>query len=943
MAVLAFGAWAQTGIGAAIRRRDDGGADLGVAQFVPGATIVDPVGQRSPVSRSAPLRMIGPGAVARLDPQAVVRAVPAPGSADSAANDLAAVELIPPELPWVLTPASGQGGRRLRPWLVLVVVDAAVAFEPATTPLPVLHAPVAQLPDLAQSWAWAHTQGPPGGPPAFARLLCPRKLEPGRGYRACLVPATRGGRLAGLSPTGAGADEPGRAWEVADGGEVALPVYYSWEFGTAPGGDFEDLVRRLGPAEDVSALNGIEVDLRRPWPGADSLTGTDGPATLLVSGAVRPLGSGSGEPAPTATPLTPQARQDFVARLSRQVDQPANLLAGLDPDALDDTVGAVSPPIYGGRHALVDRVEANPELPLADLGWTTELNLDPVRRIAAGLGAQYVRRHQETLMARAWEQVGAIREANRRRAMAELASHVAGSLHRRHVATLQPGELLAFAAPAAPRTPTGAQTTLALEMAASPLPQDAASTPFARALRPAGRLAQRSGTTMTSVVTRALRGEVTVPDPQPVLAPAVDPVLVDVSALGPGDAARQLILLDAARRVAAVNELGEGAQLLSARLATVSGLDPSAVAAGDVAAVAIQVSDRMEDIRELVTSVVATDFAAVAAPDGRSVTTIGVQISADLLAGRLVDALAPRDRHARRLASRVRVPAALDRPDLCPVMAYPTFPAPMALAMLAETPEWFLPGLGGFPPEKVTLLEADDAFIESYLVGLNHEFMSELLWREYPTDRRGSPFRRFWPRPADADVPELHTWNQQLGQNVLLQGEEFALVLVRGEVVRRFPDMVVSAVRAVLPGPPPTLPQVSTSPVDVRPTMFVVPIDAATVMYAVGVGPDELAAPMTEAAPGWFIVFQEHDYRMRFGFDISNDAVTSWEDLDWPTVQSHTRPGFADVSHVITVDPEAAAGLAWGPGSDSTQVARISLQAPFAVAIHANRLLRPRR
>ena len=30
------------------------------------------------------------------------------------------------------------------------------------------------------------------------------------------------------------------------------------------------------------------------------------------------------------------------------------------------------------------------------------------------------------------------------------------------------------------------------------------------------------------------------------------------------------------------------------------------------------------------------------------------------------------------------------------------------------------------------------------MTGLNHEFGRELLWREYPTDQRGSYFRQFW-------------------------------------------------------------------------------------------------------------------------------------------------------------------------------------------------------
>ena len=56
------------------------------------------------------------------------------------------------------------------------------------------------------------------------------------------------------------------------------------------------------------------------------------------------------------------------------------------------------------------------------------------------------------------------------------------------------------------------------------------------------------------------------------------------------------------------------------------------------------------------------------------------------------------------------------------------------------------------------------------MVGLNHEMARELLWREYPTDLRGSYFRQFWEvkgisnpdTPADAeqlkDITKIHTW-----------------------------------------------------------------------------------------------------------------------------------------------------------------------------------------
>ena len=86
--------------------------------------------------------------------------------------------------------------------------------------------------------------------------------------------------------------------------------------------------------------------------------------------------------------------------------------------------------------------------------------------------------------------------------------------------------------------------------------------------------------------------------------------------------------------------------------------------------------------------------------------------------------------------------------------------------------ELFLPNINLIEPNSITLLETNQRFIEAYMVGLNHEFARELLWREYPTDQRGSYFRQFWDvrrsldragadpgalRERLRDIPPLHT------------------------------------------------------------------------------------------------------------------------------------------------------------------------------------------
>src|SRR5207249_9277604 len=106
-------------------------------------------------------------------------------------------------------------------------------------------------------------------------------------------------------------------------------------------------------------------------------------------------------------------------------------------------------------------------------------------------------------------------------------------------------------------------------------------------------------------------------------------------------------------------------------------------------------------------------------------------------------------------------------------MAYPIIDQPMYEPLKDRSSELFLPNINLIEMNSITLLEVNQRFIESYMVGLNHEFARELLWREYPTDQRGSTFRQFWDvssyqnleglspdalREKLYDIPKLHLW-----------------------------------------------------------------------------------------------------------------------------------------------------------------------------------------
>jgi hypothetical protein len=394
---------------------------------------------------AAQLKLYGPGDVVGIDPRLIVRMEPRPNATDVEPNYLAALEFDPPDFAWMFTPAAAAAGERLRPWCVLVVIDNAVVAPPHLergVPLPVIEVPSAavltELPDLAESWAWAHTQVLTGenSPAALraelraaphrqlSRLLCPRRLEPDRRYSACLVPAFAVGALRGLGGTPAEDAVLAPAWTLTGGMNVRLPVYYHWEFATGPKGDFESLARALQPYRCDAAEVGVEpMFVGDAGAGLPTLDPADPAATMGQDGALR---------APLATSGTLADVPPVLADGLRTVlNAPAAQLAG-EPEAGTPTL---APPLYGEWH--VDRHRLADDAP----AWFRELNLDPRARVAASLGAEVVRAHQEAFMEVCWDQVGKVLDANEALNRARLALEAARRVHERHFQPL-PADVL---------------------------------------------------------------------------------------------------------------------------------------------------------------------------------------------------------------------------------------------------------------------------------------------------------------------------------------------------------------------------------------------------------------------------------------------------------------------------------------------------------------------
>ena len=443
----------------------------------------------------------GPGDVIGIASSQVVRTDPIDGSTGVEPNYFALIEFDRPDLPWMFTPAAATADGRLRPWLVLVVVDAdgpdACLLVPAS-PLPKLSVPAnaaAQLPNLAESSLWAHAQvvEPDGqtvdaaltGDPrlSVSRLLCPRHLEPHRRYLAAVVPAFNAGRLAGLGQTVTPQDEQTLAPSWTAGGAVDLPVYHSWRFGTGDDADFESLARRLQGRPLPDGVGTRPLDVSRPGAGLPSLAQpadtTDTASIVWLDGALQRIDNDG------LAPRDPAAAQAFVSALTILLDRPAQLVnAGLaDP--------VVAPPIYGDKHALVVQLGTGTPPP-----WLSELNLDPRPRVAAGLGTQVVQARQEDYVARSWRQLGDVLAANRLLRAAQLARTGALRVHDR-LSTLDPAALLAVASPAHARI-LGAATpgvTLTRAITQSRLPDATVEPAFRRIARASASAGRAAATT----------------------------------------------------------------------------------------------------------------------------------------------------------------------------------------------------------------------------------------------------------------------------------------------------------------------------------------------------------------------------------------------------------------------------------------------------------------
>jgi hypothetical protein len=881
-----FVPWVRRGAAALVR-------DIDTLDAAAPARVTLPVSVRVNQRVDVPvtLRLFGPGDVAGLDTRAVVRTDPLHMATNFEPNYFPAVEFDLPELPWLLTPATGNARGQLRPWLCLVVVrkqDGVTLTSDRQRPLPVLgiRAPAQasrELPDLNDSWAWAHAQviAPDNSslrellsgtdPRPVSRLICPRRLDPNQSYFACVVPAFAAGRRAGLGelPVEGEDERLEPAWIPNPPDTLELPVYFHWEFSTGSQGDFESLARRLRGQIPPEGIGRLPVDLRAAGFGLPDA------GVLQLEGA---LTVPNGEP----RDVTPEFRTALTDILNR-------------PEALRHEVGddpIVAPPIYGSWHTAQKRIDQDTP------SWVRELNLDPRHRAAAGLGTLVIQDQQEQLMASAWEQLGEPGREQRKIYQHEFGRAVLKRVHA-DLAQLSPQRFLSVSGPLQARVristavirpsepPEAPLFTASEQVRRSRLPLAVTSAAFRRVTRPRGPLVRRVSPAGASPDIRVNFTAVFATAPTlPLLARSLAPA-ASVSAAAIEERIRQLIV---------PSTMLEMASQFSAAVREMSGYLTAAVGGGTPQPprpVLDLVRFRVEILQQI-------DPARAPQP----------------LTG-------PTDERAETVTTGS--------------LPGPSFPQPMYETLRDLAPDVILPGRELIPPDSIILLETNPRFIAAFMVGLNQEMSRELLWREYPSDLRATCFRRFWAGPAE--MPELHRWahGAALGDHVSAEDEQL-VVLIRGELLQRYPQTLIYAVPAVdrrTPGAG------SRHPI-FRATL-------GTDIMCLGFDLSAGEARGDNGGSGWFFAIEQPHGDPRFGLDASTETgldpalLQSWNNLSWGDMAA-TDQELSELTHAPVrgrLLGHRIAKLQWG--QNAGHLAGITLQRPFRVLQHASMLLPPRR
>jgi hypothetical protein len=902
---------------------------------------------------------------------------------------------------------------------------------------------------------------------AYSRLMSPRKLAANTAYHAFLMPTFEVGRRAGLGIDLGDTPATLSAWDAGARPEgPSFPYYHRWFFRTGLSGDFETLVRLLVPKPVDERVGRREMDVQDPGSNVPGVDNSLLKGILKLGGALEPPDKVPPDPPTVFDTWDAPFPRPLQTALAGLINLPDRYQREGEPDPI------ITPPLYGTWHALQKRVlvaedEATPLPNLAN--WIHRLNLDPRYRVAAGIGTRVIQDQQEKFMGAAWEQIGKVLDAQKKVRRGQFGLLVSDIWFDRHLAPtvgVSQQQTMLLMAPLNKRILTSG-STVHFALSDSPVQPAMTSAALRRIVRPRGKLVRSlpfdAARPASKVIDRVNAGEISASPPKVTPPSVVTPADV-ASGLTPTGAPQWI--LDLLRRNPALPGVvliltillallalvllpfGLGA-LVAAAIATIgfalyrqlvkwrraiaaadsvsednqtpgavdqwpgnSGFTVSDPVAGPVPAATG--SDSVEAIRFKQATRDMFEGMELSKAAGRVVPKRALDLTAvvnDQLTGARPGFTIP-----KRINAGIFIPPRISK-DLTPVpsativepMAYPVIDQPMYEPLKNLSSELFLPNINLIEPNSITLMQVNQPFVEAYMVGLNHEFARELLWREYPTDQRGSTFRQFWDvssffnadnlsdedlQESLRDIPPIHTWlpteelkdhdNRDKGQT----NEKELVLVIRGELLKRYPNAVIYAHRAcwqrkaVTPADAnPALPPCDRSgAIDNTVERRFVTLTAAeedkpprskvlTPLYEAKVDPDiyffgfDLTVGQAKGGtgenpnddPGWFFVIKERPGEPRFGLDDEKtEPIQVWNDLSWPVVQPKppgasieiatspatllvSDPGSSDEKHPQYVNDK---DIVWNRSTmNAADLAYILFQAPVLVGVHASEML----
>jgi hypothetical protein len=338
---------------------------------------------------------------------------------------------------------------------------------------------------------------------------------------------------------------------------------------------------------------------------------------------------------------------------------------------------------------------------------------------------------------------------------------------------------------------------------------------------------------------------------------------------------------------------------------------------------------------------------------------------------RVVDTLKALPRAKADFTVTGRAPA--EKVDIRPVYRSPVIEEPLSSRMLEFAASSMLADASRIPSDTVAIYAENRRFIEAFMVGANHEMNKELRWREFPTDLRGTIFRRFWDRgraaadPSGNDIADIHTWSGRLGTHFAPGvGDASAdlVIVIHSDVVRKLEMPIVVINEAV------GAQWQSGSGTNYEPAFFG-KIGSDIAYYGFDLPRDIFGAIRDHA----FLLIYEPAGRLRFGLDVANATIRQqredvrtqslefpvralgrtearvklrknppgpipsvparWDDFSWQNI-TLTDSGYVNFASLIAIPGQPDL---WGTGKTSASLARSFWQKPLVAVLPLRRIL----